>query len=279
MHRRTDLSHRPLASPPLSRLMGSIFGSRPASPDVAAPQCPQPALDRWTVAQQHHNTNMHKCKQIDGQLAQLAVELARQAEAAQRLAQELSLVGSVKQQLAAIQAEAKAVQTGLAGLEQTYCMLAGTVEPQWAVELARTEAEHRQARHKHYQQLQQAMDAQYTELSRDSAQMRAASAARSFQRDLDDYRRGHARPRPLRSRDVSGVTAAADAGLARHYDSSMDDFFSDDGAVDVGPQASTQVQNTSSARRPQAPRNNDDDDSSQKQQQPGFTVIEDEDFE
>ncbi|KAJ2078668.1 hypothetical protein H4R24_004323 [Coemansia sp. RSA 988] len=213
--------------------------------------------------------------QIDGQLAQLVEKLAQQAEAAQRLAQELALVGNMKQQLAAIQAEAEAVRTGLAGLEQTYCTLADTGEPQWMSELAQTEAEHRQARHKHYQQLQQAMDAQYTELNRDSVQIRATSAARSFQRDLDDYRRGHTRARPLRSRDVSGVAAAADAGLARHYDSSMEDFFADDdGAVAVGPQASAQAQDTSSTRHPQVPHSDDDGG-----QHSGFTVIEDEDFE
>ncbi|KAJ2612598.1 hypothetical protein H4S08_002633 [Coemansia sp. RSA 1365] len=289
MHRRTDLSHTPLASPPLSRLMGTIFGSRPASPDIATPQHSQPesvpellkpaikrALERWTVAQQHHDTNMYKCKQIDGQLARLGVELTRQAEAAQRLAQEVALVGSMKQQLAAIQAEVDAVQTGLAGLEETYCTLAGSREPEWAVELACTEAEHRQARHKHYQQLQQAMETQYMELSRDSAQMRAANAARSFQRDLDDYRRGHTRTRPLRSRDTTGVVGTADAGLARHNVSSMDDFFSDnDSVAAAGPQSSAGARDMTGARRSQEPRNDGDS----QRQQTDFTVIEDEDFE
>ncbi|PIA18968.1 hypothetical protein COEREDRAFT_95699 [Coemansia reversa NRRL 1564] len=222
---------------------------------------------------------MYKCKQIDGQLARLGMELTQQVEVAQRLAQEVALVDSVKEQLAAIQAEVDAVRTGLAGLEKTYCTLAGNSEPQWAVELACTEAEHRQARHKHYQQLQQAMDTQYTELSRDSAQMRAANAARSFQRDLDDYRRGYTRTRPLRSRDTAGVVGTADAGLARHNVSSMDDFFSDNDSVSAArPQSSAAVRNTSSARRPQGPRNDNRDGDSQGQES-GFTVIEDEDFE
>ncbi|KAJ2712226.1 hypothetical protein H4R19_002862 [Coemansia spiralis] len=161
---------------------------------------------------------MRKCQLVDARLRHVGTALERQRDVARTAVRELELVPDVRRQLEALRAEAAALQPVLAALAQLYGALAvaGTGADGLAVagtgtdDLAQQEAAHRQARHSAYQQIQRDMDAQYADACRISAQQRAASAARSFQRDLDDYRRGG-----MQARRVSPAgNVAAPAGSA-----------------------------------------------------------------
>ncbi|KAJ2816524.1 hypothetical protein IWW50_006471 [Coemansia erecta] len=146
---------------------------------------------------------------IDARLGRLLESLPRHSEGARGLARELALLADTQRQLEALRAEADRLQPTLAALERVYCELAAATAPEVDADLERQESEHRQARLSHYQQLQRAMDAQYAETVRDSAQRRADSAARSFQRDLDSYRQGQ----PVRPRTPAAGTACL---VAKH---------------------------------------------------------------
>ncbi|KAJ2301039.1 hypothetical protein IWW54_006267 [Coemansia sp. RSA 2705] len=199
---------------------------------------------------------MRRCKTIDARLARLPDTLAQHSEAARSMTRGLALMQDARQQLAALRAEADGLQPALLALTRLYGELAA-IGPAPTADLERQEAAHRQMRSSHYQQLQRALDAQYADAIRDAAQQRAETAARSFQRDLDSFRRGQAvRPRPgkfpgdtkpRRPRALSLITAitlwrlvaarAADLAsivLPASSPHDMDDFFSDVSAK-VGP--------------------------------------------
>ncbi|KAJ2146613.1 hypothetical protein IW142_001996 [Coemansia sp. RSA 564] len=224
MHRRTDPSQ---PSPPLSRLMGSIFGARTESP---VPHTP--------------HTRRLPARPCKGRLLE---SLPRHHEGAQGLARQLALLPDTQRQLAALRAEADGLQPALIALDRVYGELAAAITCDNASELEQQESEHRQARLSHYEQLQSAMDAQYADTVRDAAQSRAANAQRLFQRDLDSYRQGQAvRPRPRTP--VSTPVAAIVLPPSSQRD--MDDFFSDVSATDEPrserPQHSLQEDDTPS---------------------------------
>ncbi|KAJ2767988.1 hypothetical protein IWQ57_003726 [Coemansia nantahalensis] len=125
------------------------------------------------------------------------------------MARELDLVPDTRRQLEALQAEAAALRPVLVELKQLYGVLAAATAGAGAGDLVQREAAHRQARHSSYEQIQRDLDAQYAEACRASARQRAASAARSFERDMDDYRRGST---PARRITQAGSAAAGGGG-------------------------------------------------------------------
>ncbi|KAJ2317046.1 hypothetical protein IWW52_003332 [Coemansia sp. RSA 2704] len=199
---------------------------------------------------------MRRCKTIDARLARLPDTLAQHSEAARSMTRGLALMQDARQQLAALRAEADGLQPALLALTRLYGELAA-IGPAPTADLERQEAAHRQMRSSHYQQLQRALDAQYADAIRDAAQQRAETAARSFQRDLDSFRRGQAvRPRPAaRAADLASIVLPASSP----HD--MDDFFSDVSAKSSGDEAA-----------PARPAPADDEP-------PAVVVLEDEDFE
>ncbi|KAJ2848903.1 hypothetical protein IWW36_003007 [Coemansia brasiliensis] len=145
-------------------------------------------------------------------MQRLLQELPKQAQETQKLAQELALVAALQQQLQEIQQEADHLRPKLEGLNQLYCELSAATCSDWTEDLARQESEHRHSRLTHYQQLQSAMDAQLAEAVRSAAELRGDSAARMFQRDLENYRQGQMlRPKAAAPGGQKGV-------LACHWD-------------------------------------------------------------
>ncbi|KAJ1777765.1 hypothetical protein LPJ54_002174 [Coemansia sp. RSA 1824] len=254
MHRRTDPSQ---PSPPLSRLMGSIFGARTESPVPHTPHTRRLPADDVPDLLQPAVQSGSPMGTIDAQIGRLLESLPRHHEGAQGLARQLALLPDTQRQLAALRAEADGLQPALIALDRVYGELAAAITCDNASELEQQESEHRQARLSHYEQLQSAMDAQYADTVRDAAQSRAANAQRLFQRDLDSYRQGQAvRPRPRTP--VSTPVAAIVLPPSSQRD--MDDFFSDVSATDE-------------------PRSERPQHSLQEDDTPSVAILEDEDFE
>ncbi|KAJ2843204.1 hypothetical protein J3B02_005336, partial [Coemansia erecta] len=130
---------------------------------------------------------------IDSKLLQMQVALQHHDDSASRLVREIAQLTETKKQLVALQTQADSIKSVLAGLEDLYATLADSSNS-WSADLVQQESQYRQSRHQHYMHLQQTMDEQYMELCRDSVQMRADVAARSFQRDLDSYVQWRSRP-------------------------------------------------------------------------------------
>ncbi|KAJ2452649.1 hypothetical protein EV183_002800 [Coemansia sp. RSA 2336] len=250
---------------PLGRLMETIFGSRSeSSPSKDVPDLLKPAIQRaearWAATNQRHDIAMRKCQAVDTTMFQLLQALPRQVDEVQKLAQELSLVAGLQQQLRELQHEAEQLRPKLDGLNQLYCELSAASSSDWTEDLMRRESEHRHARLAHYQQLQHAMDTQLAEAARSSAELRGDSAARMFQRDLENYRQGQA----LRPKAPAPVTEASSdsAALPLGDTSEMDDFFSDVSPKDAANQQPPPL------RLQQQP-----------DEQPSAVILEDEDFE
>ncbi|KAJ1807105.1 hypothetical protein LPJ75_004886, partial [Coemansia sp. RSA 2598] len=123
---------------------------------------------------------------IDSKLQQIQVALQRHDDSASLMVREVAQLVETKKQLAALQAQADDIRSVLSCFGDLYARLADS-NTSWSADLIQQESEYRQSRHEHYMHLQQAMDDQYMGLRRDSAQMRADAAVRSFQRDLDSY--------------------------------------------------------------------------------------------
>ncbi|KAJ1734654.1 hypothetical protein LPJ61_000959 [Coemansia biformis] len=265
--------------PPLNRLMGSLFRARPTPPAPDAPRRPSPSSSaRWAAAQQRHEANTRKCQLIDARLGSVHAAVGRQRDAARDVARELALVPGARRQLEALQAEAAALQPALAALEQLYGALAAAANAEAGpgALAQQQEAAHRQARHSHYQQIQCDMDAQYADACRTLAHQRAASAARSFQHDLDDYRRGAGDHRPGGARppraSPAGSAAVADVVLAPSIaqDRRMEAF------LGGGPAQDARHDDARGApQRPGPPGDGDGDDD----EPPAFAVLADEDFD
>ncbi|KAI9469244.1 hypothetical protein BX667DRAFT_159744 [Coemansia mojavensis] len=203
---------------PLGRLMETMLGSRSES---SLPK----AETRWAATNQRHDTAMRKCQAVDTKIFQLVQELPKQVDEIQKLARELSLVAGLQQQLQELQQEAAQLRPRLDGLNQLYCELSAAASSDWTEDLTRKESEYRHSRLAHYQQLQNAMDAQLAEAVRSSAELRGDSAARMFQRDLENYRQGQM----LRPKATVPVTETKPDSVALPLGDTreMDDFFSD----------------------------------------------------
>ncbi|KAJ2366145.1 hypothetical protein IW150_006021, partial [Coemansia sp. RSA 2607] len=124
--------------------------------------------------------------EVDGRLYQLQLLLQRHDEAASAMAREIEQLAETRKHLDAIREQADSIRPVIATLEDLYARLSES-DTSWSADLVEQESRYRQSRHQHYTQLQQTMDEQYAEMCRESVQMRAENAARSFQRDLESY--------------------------------------------------------------------------------------------
>ncbi|KAJ2226211.1 hypothetical protein IWW45_007560 [Coemansia sp. RSA 485] len=228
---------------------------------------------------------------VDGMLLQLQVSLQRHDDSASLMVREIAQLIETKKQLAALQTQAREIRSVLGGLESLYTRLADS-NTSWSVDLVQQESQYRQSRHQHYMHLQQTMDDQYTELCHDSVQMRVDVAARSFQRDLDNYVQWRSQPEAAagsatgaksQAAHTTGASAAstraksiADVVLASGSwagDSAANDFFSDDDDDDNS--SSTKGRSKSQLGKKKGAGTRDDQD----QAAPGVVILQDEDFD
>ncbi|KAI8325491.1 hypothetical protein GQ54DRAFT_308429 [Martensiomyces pterosporus] len=256
---------------------------QPADDDAAAvPELLKPCVQRysarWTAAQKRHDQAMRKCKNADARLESLYRSVQTHAGSAQSLASELSLLPDTRLRLESVRSQIDDIKTALASLEQLYGALADA-NTAWKDDLAQQESRFRQSRRTHYLGLQQSMDQQYAELRQDSVRRRAANAALSFQRDLENYQ--SSRPLP-RKPNPERVRIADVVLLPPSWDDSAKDFFSDgeDGisagtaAPGKSPPACGRAGKSSSSSSSSSSQSGDADG-----EPSGFSILPDEDFE
>ncbi|KAJ2595793.1 hypothetical protein GGF39_003692 [Coemansia sp. RSA 1721] len=226
---------------------------------------------------------------VDGLLLQLQVGLQRHDDSASLMVREIAQLIETKKQLAALQTQAREIRSVLGGLESLYTRLADS-NTSWSVDLVQQESQYRQSRLQHYMHLQQTMDDQYTELCHDSVQMRVDVAARSFQRDLDNYVQWRSQPEAAagsatgaksQAAHTGGASAAgskaksiADVVLASGSwagDSAANGFFSDDD----DDNSSTKGRSKPQLGKKKGAGTSDDHD----QAAPGVVILQDEDFD
>ncbi|KAJ2787772.1 hypothetical protein GGI15_000473 [Coemansia interrupta] len=240
---------------------------------------------KWASVQRRHDASVCICKEVDERLYRLQLLLQRHDEAASAMAREILQLAETKKQLDAIRTQAESIRPVIAMLDDLYAQLAES-DTSWSADLVEQESRYRQSRHQHYMQLQQTMDEQYAEMCRESVQMRAENAARSFQRDLDSYvlqqqqqwnADGNRTLLPGAKTGASaGGPSVADVVVTLSGDVE-DTFFSDDD--DAGHKTSTT--NTALKKQQQqqqqvAARNQD---GSRSPSPPGIAILQDEDFD
>ncbi|KAJ1722028.1 hypothetical protein LPJ53_003523 [Coemansia erecta] len=245
---------------------------------------------KWASVQRRHDTSVRICKEVDERLYQLQLLLQRHDEAASAMAREIAQLAETKKHLDVIRAQAESIRPVIATLDDLYARLAES-DTSWSVDLVEQESRYRQGRHQHYMQLQQTMDEQYAELCRDSVQMRAENAARSFQRDIDSYVQKQQQWNADGSRTLAlgAKTGAASAGRPSVADvvvtldgDAEDTFFSDndDNDDDVGHVGHKTGTNAAAAINKQVKQSEMHVlDFVRSPSPPGIAILQDEDFD